>query len=83
VKEAQERLREADEELDDLAGGIDLPKPPEAPEAEVDEDAQSPLVDLDWGFEGVMAALKAHKAYEGQAEDEGLDEDGEDGDDDA
>jgi hypothetical protein len=38
-------------------------EPPEPPEPEIDEDAQEPLIDLDWSFEDGTAALTAHKAY--------------------
>jgi hypothetical protein len=46
------------------AEDIELPDPPERPEAEVDEEAQKPLIDSRWGFVAGTQALKARKAYE-------------------
>ena len=51
-------------ELDEMSGGIARPEPPELPEAEIDETAHNPLLDLDWGLVSGAQALKARKAYE-------------------
>jgi hypothetical protein len=63
-------------ELNRLVGEIPTPDPPERLEAEVDEDAQRPLIDSRWGFAAGSRALKARKAYEGE-EPGGESEDGE------
>ena len=39
-------------------------EPPGQLQAEIDVDQQAPIIRLDWSFEDVTAALKAHKAYE-------------------
>jgi hypothetical protein len=52
------------------------PWPPQL-QTEIDLDAQSPIVRLDWSFEDATAALKSHKAYE-DGDDIGDDEDEED-----
>jgi hypothetical protein len=75
VNAARERLADLDQEIDDLVedADIELPDPPGLPEAEVDEDAQKPLIDSRWGFVAGSQALKARKAYqvdEGDEDDE-------------
>ena len=67
---AQNRLRAADADLDALCDEISVPEPPEPPEPEIDTSRHEPLVDLDWRFEDATAALKAHKRYGGEGEDE-------------
>jgi F0F1-type ATP synthase membrane subunit b/b' len=62
----QERRNELQIELNRLVGEIPTPDPPERLEAEVDEDAQRPLIDSRWGFAAGSRALKARKAYEGE-----------------
>ena len=67
--EAKERLSDADDDLDALCDEISVPEPPEPPEPEIDASAHEPLIDLDWSFGDVTAALKAHKRYGGEGED--------------
>ena len=68
--EAQDRLRDADADLDALCDEIDAPEPREPPEPVIDGDAQKPLIDLDWSFEAVTMALKARKAYVGDEDED-------------
>jgi hypothetical protein len=81
LRAARERLREADGRLDSIAAAIELKAPPEPPEPEINLEAQSPLIDLEWSFEDVTRALKAHRAYEGGGEDGAKDADAGDADD--
>jgi hypothetical protein len=71
IDEARDRLDALDSEIDELAEDIELPDPPEKPEAEVDEDAQKPLIDSQWGFVQGTRALKARKAYEDEGDEGG------------
>ena len=73
--EARDELSELEGELDGIADDIDPPEPPAAPEAEIDETAHRPLIDLDWDFVTATRALKARKAYEA-GENEGEDDGG-------
>ena len=52
------------DELTEMNASIERPEPPELPEAEIDETAHNPLLDLDWGLASGAQALKARKAYE-------------------
>jgi hypothetical protein len=69
INEARDRLRALEGEVDELAEDIELPAPPERPEAEVDEKAQRPLIDSRWGFVEGTRALKARKAYEDEPDE--------------
>jgi hypothetical protein len=71
INAARDRLDALDSEVDQLAEDIELPDPPEKPEAEVDEDAQKPLIDSRWGFVAGTQALKTRKAYEDEADEGG------------
>jgi hypothetical protein len=70
INEARDRLAALGGEIDKLAEDIELPDPPERPEAEVDEEAQKPLIDSRWGFVEGTRALKARKAYEDEDDDD-------------
>ena len=70
ITAARDRLDVLDSEVDELAEDIELPEPPARPEAEIDEDAQKPLIDSRWGFVEGTRSLKARKAYEDE-DDEG------------
>jgi hypothetical protein len=67
--EAQQGFADLRSELDEMNAGIVRPPPPELPEAEIDESAHNPLLDLDWGLVDGARALKARKAYEDTEED--------------
>jgi len=63
LTDALNDLRACDDRLDELCAAISLPGAPEAPEPEVDEDAQRPLADSEWGMAEVSRALRARKSY--------------------
>ena len=70
LDKARERMSEIERELELVVEQIRLPEPPEQLEAEIDIDRQAPIVRLDWSFERASTALKSHKAYEGDDDDE-------------
>ncbi len=74
LDEARDRMSEVERDLELVVEQIRPPEPPEQLEAEIDIDRQAPILRLDWSFEDVTAALKAHKAYEGGDD---VDDDGE------
>jgi hypothetical protein len=68
LRSPKEDLDDLQDELDDAVADIEAPEPPEAPDAEIDEAAHHPLIDLDWDFVTATQALRARKAYAGEAE---------------
>jgi hypothetical protein len=73
LKEALADLNDCDDRLDELTEDIELPEPPEPPAPDVDEAAQKPLADSDWGLVEMSRTLRARKAYR-DGGDEGIDE---------
>jgi hypothetical protein len=63
LTDALNDLRACEDRLDELCASISLPEAPEPPEPEVDEDAQRPLADSEWGIAEVSRALRARKSY--------------------
>ena len=47
-----------------LAGAVELPPIPKQPEVIERSETARPLVDSDWGYLGMVKALKARKQYE-------------------
>jgi len=47
-----------------LLNDVVLPEPPEPPEAEERSQDAKPLVDSDWGYLGMVEAMRARKKYE-------------------
>ncbi len=67
--EARDRMSEIERDLRVVTEQIHPPEPPGQLQAEIDVDQQAPIIRLDWSFEDVTAALKAHKAYGAEDED--------------
>jgi hypothetical protein len=72
LKEALADLKDCNDRLDELTQDIELPEAPAPREPEVDEPAQKPLADSDWGLVALAQALRARKAYD-DVEDKGTD----------
>ena len=74
---ARDEIETVNARLAEIAASIELPDPPDPPEADLDAEAEDrkPLIDSAWGFVEGTLKLKADKAYENGGENAGDDDD--------
>jgi hypothetical protein len=64
VARSKERLDALENAIDEEVRRVALPPAPKTPEAKEKSETAVPLVDSDWGYYGMVEALKARKKYE-------------------